>query len=184
MIDLDLAHNYLGAEIEYKPDGIFVHQKGYIQKLLDKFGLENCNPTKLPMDPHGLLQKHIGTIPVHPLLYRSLVGSLIYLTNTRPDICFALSHVSKYMDQPERTHYEAAKRILRYLSGILDFGLFLPTDTETELITYANTNWGHDVDTRRSVSGILHKLRASNIFWSSKMQPAFPCQPQKRNIKC
>jgi hypothetical protein len=170
MTNLGLAHSSLGAEIEYKINGLFIHQKGYVQKLLEKFGLQTCNPTKLPMDPHDQLQKHTRMPRVDPLLYRSLVGSLIYLTNTMPDICFAVSNVSKYMDQPEEAHYQAAKHILRYLRGTLDYGLFMPAENNIELHTYADADWGRDLDTRRSVSGIIHKLGDSSIFWSSCMQ--------------
>jgi hypothetical protein len=114
MTNLGLAHNYLGVEIVHQDNGIFIHQKTYIQKLLKKFGLQNCNPTNLPMDPKLQLQHYTGSSRADPLTYRSLVGSLIYLTNTRPDICFAVSCVEKYMDSPEQIYFQAAKKILQY----------------------------------------------------------------------
>jgi hypothetical protein len=171
MTNLGLAHNYLGAEIVHQDNGIFVHQKIYIQKLLKKFGLQNCNPTNLPMDPKLQLQRYTGSSRADPLTYRSLVGSLIYLTNTRPDICFAVSCVAKYMDSPEQIHFQAAKKILRYLSGTQDFGLFLPAHNDPVYHTYTDVDWGRNVDTRRSTSGILHKIGDSSTFWTSKMQP-------------
>jgi hypothetical protein len=171
MSDLGTAQNYLGVEIEYHPSGIFLHQRSYIRKLLEKFKLQNCNSAKLPMDPKTQLQKNMGSPSVDPQLYRSLVGSLIYLTNTRSDICYAVSCVSRYMDQPEEIHLAAAKRILRYLSGTSNYGLFLLADSNNTLATFADADWGRDIDTRRSTSGILHKLGDSSIYWVSKMQP-------------
>jgi hypothetical protein len=94
MTNLGLAHNYLGTEIVTGLNDLFIHQRGYIKKNLKKFDLEGCNPTKLPMDPNLKLQKNTGTPKVDPLEYMSIVGSLIYLTNIRPDICFAVSCVS------------------------------------------------------------------------------------------
>jgi hypothetical protein len=75
------------------------------------------------------------------------------------------------MEDLEHVHYQAAKKILRYLSGTLDYGLFMPSENENYYHTYADANWGQDVDTRRSTSGILHKLGAYSIFWSSQRQP-------------
>jgi len=171
MTDLGDANSYLGVDIHRQPTGIFINQKGYITKLLEKFNLQNCNPTNIPIDPKIHLQKEMGTGQADPELYRSLVGSLIYLTHTRPDLSYAVSCVSRYMQAPENAHYQAAKKILRYLRGTMDYGLFFPSNNEGTFHTYANADWGRDLDTRRSTSGILHKLGNSSIYWSSKLQP-------------
>ena len=113
----------------------------------------------------------MGSPSVDSQMYRSLVGSLIYLTNTRSDICYAVSCISRYMDRHEETHLAAAKQILRYLSGTSDYGLFLFADNNSTLNTFVDADWGRDVDTNRSTSGILHKLGDLSIYWVSKMQP-------------
>ena len=171
MSDLGTAQNYLGVEIEHHPLGLFLHQREYIKKLLEKFDLQNCNSARLPMDPKAQLQKNMGSPSVNSQLYRSLVGSLIYLTNTRSDICYALSCVSRYIDKPKEIHLTAAKRILWYLSGTSDYGLFLLANNNSTLNTFADVDWGRDIDTNQSTSGILHKLGDSSIYWVSKMQP-------------
>jgi histone deacetylase 1/2 len=171
MTDLGHAKQYLGAEILRFPHGILITQSAYIRKLLQRFGMENCNMSQLPMDPNVQLQKHMGTDTVNPELYRSLVGSLIYLTNTRIDISYAVGCVARYMDFPEVAHLNAAKRILRYLNGTINHGLFMSSDNNEEYHAYADADWGRDLDTRRSTSGILHKLGNSCFFWSSKLQP-------------
>jgi hypothetical protein len=171
MTDLGDANIYLGAEIHRGLYGILLTQSHYIKKLLDKFGLTACNPSQLPMDPNLTLQKDMGSEYADPELYRSLVGSLIYLTNTRPDICYAVSNVARYMAAPQIPHYQAAKRILRYLRGTADFGLLFPSNNSELLHTYTDADWGRDIDTRRSTSGILHKLGSAPIFWTSRLQP-------------
>jgi len=115
MTDLGLAANYLGIEIVQHELGIFLHQQSYIQKMLERFSMQNCNSAKLPIDPKLLLCKDTGTPPVDSQTYRSIVGSLLYATNTHPDICFAISFVSRYMDTPQQNHLQAAKYILCYL---------------------------------------------------------------------
>jgi len=75
------------------------------------------------------------------------------------------------MQEPEEEHFKAAKRILQYLKGTVDYGLLLSSDQDNTLHSYADVNWGRDIDTRRSISGILHQIGNSTVGWSSKMQP-------------
>jgi hypothetical protein len=109
MSDLGEARQYLGAEFEYYPSGIYLHQRTYIRKLLQKFQMESYKPSKLPMDPGYHLSKHMGIQLVDPEFYRSLVDSLIYVTNIRPDVYFAISSISRFMDALEDSHLQAAK---------------------------------------------------------------------------
>ena len=153
------------------PHGIFISQKAYIRKLLKKFNRLECNSSLLLADPKIQLSKHMGMTPTNPKTYRSIVGSLIYLTNTRPDISFAVGSVSRYMENPEIAHLQAAKKILQYLKGTEDHRLFFSTESTNDLHTNIDVDWGRDLDSRRSVSGIVHKLGGSCISWSSKLQP-------------
>ena len=163
MTNLGQATNYLGTEVQHHKTGIFLHQGTYIQRMLTKFGLQDCNSTQLPVDPKNLLSKDTGTSPVNPRNYQSMVGSLLYATNTRPDICFAVSSLSHYMDNPQQSHLQAAKHVLRYLRGTIDHGLFFPKHNSNILHTFVDADWGRDIDTRRSTSEILHKLGQSSI---------------------
>lgn len=113
MTDLGATNNYLGVEIHRNTDDIFISQKGYIEKLLKKFNMQACNPTNLSIDPKTYLQKRMGTGRADPALYCSLVGSLLYLAHTRPDITYVVSCVSRYMQDPEEAHYRATRKILR-----------------------------------------------------------------------
>lgn len=117
------------------------------------------------------LQRETKIEHVDPEEYRSLVGSLLYLSHTHLDICYAVGCISRYMQAPQQIHFQAPKRILRYLRGTAEYGLHLTPDHNSTLHSYADADWGRDLDTRRSISGILHQLGNATIGWSSKMQP-------------
>ena len=140
MMDLGTAKNYLRAEIEYHQTRLWIHQKTYINRLLDRFKMTNCNISSLPMDPVVILTRETGTPATDPHEYRVLVGSLIYLTNTRPKVCFAVSNVSRYMDKPQVAHLHAAKLILKYLKGTINFGLHFPLQEQGKLYSYADVD--------------------------------------------
>jgi len=124
MTDIATTTNYLGTEIENHNSGLFIHQCSYILQLFKHFGMKDCNSAKLPMDTKQQLCKDIGISPTDQHTYRSLVGSLLYATNTRPNISYVVSCVSHYMDQPQQAHYQAAKHILRYLKGTMNYAIF------------------------------------------------------------
>ena len=96
-------------------------------------------------------------------MYRSLIGSLLYLTASRPDILSVVSLLSRFMHSPRDTHLTAAKRVLRYIKGTSKFGIFFPTSAEVtmNLIGYSDSDWGGGVDDSRSTSGYLFCLGTS-----------------------
>ena len=133
--------------------------------------MRGCNSTRLPIDPKMQLSSFMGTPKTDLGQYRSLVGSLIYLSHTRPDISYTVSSLARYMQNPENAHLQAAKKVLRYLKGTEDNGILLDSNSDTTLYSYADADWGRDIDTRRSISGTLHRIGNSSIAWTSKMQP-------------
>ena len=183
MTDLGEASSYLGIEIHRKPKEIFINQMGYINKLLKKFNMIECNPTCLPIDPKTYLQKNTCTRRVDPVTYRSLVGSLLYLAHTRPDITYAVSCISCYMQEPKETHLQAAKKILQYLKGTANHGLLISKTNSRTLYSYSNSDWRIDLDTRRSTSGILHRIGTTSIAWSSKLQPTISLSSTEAEYK-
>ncbi|KAG0574455.1 hypothetical protein KC19_VG263300, partial [Ceratodon purpureus] len=114
------------------------------------------------MEPGVALQNSSKTPKVNPELYRSMVGSLIYVTNTRPDISCtiscAISCLSRHMSSLEETYVQAAKQILSNLKGTINFALHLSSRGEEKFHTFADADWGRDLDTRRSTLGIVYKL--------------------------
>ena len=122
MSDLGMMYYFLGIEVVQSSTGIFISQKKYVQEILDKFQMKNCNPVNTPSEFGMKLNKDNGGKKVDDTLYKQIVGSLMYLTATRPDIMHTVSVISRYMECPTEIHLLAAKRICRYLQGTKEFG--------------------------------------------------------------
>ena len=139
---------------------MFISQEKYANDILKKFGMEESNSVDTPMVPGLKLSKNDEGVIVDENLYRSLVGSLRYLTCTRPDIAFAVGVISRFMEKPKFTHWKAAKRILRYVKGTTDLGLLYPRDTNNcvKLAGYSDSDWCGDSDDRRSTTGFVFYL--------------------------
>eukprot|EP00253_Pinus_taeda_P008455 PITA_08455 len=123
MTDLGYVHYYLGTEVTQHPKSIFLCQKKYIGDLLNRFGMTECNPLSNPMEQNLNLTSIEGKEFEDATKYRQLIGSLIYLTTTRPDILFVVGILSRFMQNPCEGHWSAAKRVLRYLKGTQDLGI-------------------------------------------------------------
>jgi len=171
MIDLRLMSYYLGIEVKQMEEGIFISQENYAKEVLKKFNMSGCNPVNTPVECNIKLFRNDGGEMVNPTLFRSLVGSLRYLTCTRPDICYGVGLVSRYLEAPTVTHLKTAKRILRYIKGTLDFGLLYLPSNDFRLKGYCDSDWAGDVDDRRSTSGFVFYMGDAAFTWSSKKQP-------------
>ena len=114
---------FLGLQIKQTKDGIFINQAKYAQDCLKKFGLVDVKPIHTPMATNGHLDLDEGGNPVDLKLYRSMIGSLLYLTASRPDIMFSVCMCARFQANPKECHLMAVKRILRYLSGTLHLDL-------------------------------------------------------------
>jgi hypothetical protein len=174
MTDLGLAKRFLGISIERDRANrtIKVHQQAYIEGLLERYGLENCNPVSTPMQPGTTLSKNDGK----PLAgkevtwYKQLVGSLMYaMTATRPDLAYTMSRLSKFFDSPTETHAAAAKKVLRYLRGTADKGVRYNGNEET-FAGYSDSDFAGDVDDRRSTGGFVFILFGGAVSWKAKKQ--------------
>eukprot|EP00253_Pinus_taeda_P005792 PITA_05792 len=131
MTDLGLLHYYLGVEVFQCPHHIFISQSKYVAEVLQRFGMQYCKPVLTPMEQNLKLSKFEGGEKVDSTTYRQLIGSLIYLTNTRPDLSYAVSILSRFMQEPRDSHWNATKRVLRYIQGTKDFGLLY---TKTKIL--------------------------------------------------
>ncbi|GKC16612.1 ribonuclease H-like domain-containing protein [Tanacetum coccineum] len=140
------------SEITRDSSGLFLYQKKYALKILDRAHMANCNPSRTPIDTESKLGSD-GDPVSNPTLYRSLAGSLQYLTFTRPDISYAVQQVCLYMHDPREPHFSALKRILRYVRGTLDYGLQLFSSSTTKLVAYSDADWAGCPTTRRSTFG-------------------------------
>ncbi|KAH9782617.1 hypothetical protein KPL71_008982 [Citrus sinensis] len=157
MTNIGLMTYYLGIEVKQKEECIFISQESYAKEILKKFKMNNCKPISTPVECGVKLSKHDEGENIYPTFFKSLVGSLRYLTCTRPDILYAIGLVSRYMENPKTTHFKAATRILRYIKGTTNFGLLYSFSNDYKLVGYSDNDWGRDVDDRKSTTGfVLH----------------------------
>ena len=170
MKDLGQLTYFLGLEVHYRSHGLFVNQHKYIQDLITLAGLEDTSSVDTPMEVNVKYRKDEGDLLEEPTLYRRLVGSLIYLTTTRPDISYVVHQVNQFMSSPRHLHLAAVRRIIRYLRGSPSRGLFFPTDTSLQLVAYSDADWAGCLDTRRSTIGWCMFLGDALISWRSKKQ--------------
>ncbi|XP_050916450.1 secreted RxLR effector protein 161-like [Lathyrus oleraceus] len=133
--------------------------------------MESCNPASTPMEPGTKLSKFDGGERVEAGKYRSLVGSLRYLTCTRPDILLSVGIVSRFMEEPVYTHWKALKRIQRYIQGTVSLGMFYSNSKKYKLVGYSDSDWCGDIDDRKSTSGYVFFMGNTAFTWLSKKQP-------------
>ncbi|GJY05638.1 ribonuclease H-like domain-containing protein [Tanacetum coccineum] len=170
MIDLGSFNYFLGISVTRDSLGMFLSQKKYAVEILDSAHMVNCNYSRTPVDTES---KHGGDgDPVSdPTLYRSLAGSLQYLTFTRLDISYVVHKVCLYMHDPREPHLSALKRILRYVCDTLDYGLQLFSSSTTNLVAYSDANCAGCPTTRHLTSGYSMFLGNNLLSCSSKHQP-------------
>lgn len=170
MTDLGLMKYFLGIQVQQKTGEISISQEKYTEDLLKKFNMSMCNPVTTPMALNEKLQKNDGAKKANETLYRSLVGSLMYLTNTRPDIVHSVNMISRFMNDPSQNHFSAAKRILRYLQWTKNIGIKYTKEDDNSLIGYTDSDRAGSIDDRKSTSGYVFCLGTKPISWSSKKQ--------------
>ncbi|XP_022891649.1 uncharacterized protein LOC111406458 [Olea europaea var. sylvestris] len=171
MTDLGLMSYYLGIEVKQTEEGIFIVQENCAKEVLQKFNMSNCNPVNTPVECNIKLSRYDDGAKVDPTLFRSLVGSLRYLTCTRSDILFGVGLVSRYMEAPGTTHLKAAKRILLFIKSTLDFGLHYYASNVFRFRGFIDSDWRDDTDDRKSTSGFVFYMGNTAFTWSSKKQP-------------
>nr|KYP49610.1 Retrovirus-related Pol polyprotein from transposon TNT 1-94 [Cajanus cajan] len=169
--DLGNLKYFLGLEVARNKSGIHLSQRKYVLDILSDCGMMASRPVSTPMDYTSRLSASSGTPLADPSSYRRLLGRLIYLTTTRPDISYVVHHLSQFMSAPSTAHSQAIFRILRYLKQAPGSGLFFPTNSSLHLKAFSDSDWAGCLDTRRSITGFSVYLGDSLISWRSKKQP-------------
>ena len=168
--DLGSLRYFLGIEVARSPSGIMINQRKYALELLDDTGYLATKPSSTPYDSSLKLHCSNSKLFEDESQFRRLVGRLLYLTTTRPDIAFAVQQISQFVSKPKLVHYKAATRILQYLKSCPAKGLFYSSSADLSLSGFADFDWATCPTSRKSVSGYAVFIGSSLISWKSKKQ--------------
>ncbi|GJT29280.1 uncharacterized mitochondrial protein-like protein [Tanacetum coccineum] len=161
---------FLGLQVKQKEDGIFISQDKYVTEILKKFGFTDVKTASTPMETQKLLLKDEDGEEVDVHLYRSMIGSLMYITSSRPDIMFEVCAYARYQVNPKVSHLYAVKRIFRYLKGQPKLGLWYLKDSLFDLVAYTDSDYaGANLD-RKSTTRGCQFLGSRLISWQCKKQ--------------
>nr|GEX47162.1 copia protein [Tanacetum cinerariifolium] len=163
---------FLGLQIKQLDDGIFFNQSKYIKEILNKFRLEDSKPMKTPMSMETKLTRDEEGEFVDNTKYRGMIGSLLYLTASRPDIMFSVCLCAHFQEDPKTSHLEAVKRIFQYIEGTTHLEFWYPKGSSIETIVYTNSNHVRDYVDLKSISGVCTLMEYCLTSWFSKKQTA------------
>ncbi|GJU96341.1 retrovirus-related pol polyprotein from transposon TNT 1-94 [Tanacetum coccineum] len=167
---MDKMSFFLGLQISQSPRGIFINQSNYALEIIKKYGMLSSDPVDTLMVDKSKLDEDLQGKPVDPTHYCGMIGSLMYLTSSKPDLIFAVCMCARYQAKPTKKYLHVVKRIFRYLKGTIDIGLWYSKDSCITLTTYANADHAGCQDTRRNTSGSAQFLGDKLVCWSSKKQ--------------
>ncbi|GJV33567.1 putative ribonuclease H-like domain-containing protein [Tanacetum coccineum] len=161
---------YIGLQVKQKEDRIFISQDKYVTEILKNFGFSDVKTTRTPMETRKPLLKDADGEDVDEHLYRSVIGSLMYLTSSRPDIMFPVCACIRFQVNPKSSHLHAVKRIFRYLKGQPQLGLWYPKDSPFDLVAYTDSDYARASLDRKSTTGGCQFLGCRLISWHCKNQ--------------
>ena len=161
---------FLGLQVKQKKEGIFISQEKYARNIVKKFGLNSKKHASTPISLSTKLNVDSSGVKLSPTLYRSIIGSLLYFTASRPNIAFSVGVCARYQAAPKESHLTAMKRIIRYINGTPDYGLWYSKDSNACLVGYSDADWAGSVDDRKSTSGGCFYLGNNLVSWISKKQ--------------
>ncbi|XP_024006661.1 uncharacterized protein LOC112083345, partial [Eutrema salsugineum] len=177
--DLGELKYFLGIEVCRSKEGLFLSQRKYARDIVHDAGLKDAKPARTPLEDaykaHQQGENEAESLFDDPKLYRRTVGKLIYLTITRPDLCFAVNQVSQHMQAPSTYHWNMVNRILRYLKGTLEQGIWMGCNGSSEIVGYCDADWAGDRTDRRSTTGYCTFIGGNLVTWKSKKQKVVSC---------
>ena len=164
--DLENAKYFLGLEISQTSEGIYVNQRKYILDILSNLDTLTSRPKNHPINKGLKLSiEPQNDSACDPEKYRNLIGRLLYLNLTRPDITYSIQQLSQFVNKPFNSHWKAALQVAKYLKGTPSLGLFYPANNELTVKAYSDSDWGSCLDTRKSLTGYCVYLGQALIAW-------------------
>ncbi|XP_019198264.1 PREDICTED: uncharacterized protein LOC109192121 [Ipomoea nil] len=168
--DLGNINYFLGIEEVTTASGLNLSQRKYVLEILKESGFLEAKPAQTPATTGLQLTHSEGSLLEKPEIYRRLIGKLLYLTNTRPDISHIVQQLSQFVDKPTSTHLTAAHRVLRYLKGSPGKGIFYHSNSQFKLYGFSDSDWANCPESRKSVTGYCIYLGNNLISWRTKKQ--------------
>ena len=161
---------FLSLQIWQNESSIFISQSKYANNLVKKFVLESTNSVRTPMSLNVKLTVNLLGKSVDPTLYRSMIGSLLYLTASIPDISYCVGMCATYEANPKESYIIVVKRIIKYVNSTSNFGVWYDTDTNDVLAGYSDVDWAGNADDRKITFGACFYLGNNLVSWMSKNQ--------------
>ena len=168
--DLGSLNYFLGVEVIHLPHGCFLSQQKYIRDLLQRFKLDGAKEVVTPLSTSSSLTLLDGSAAADPTMFRQLVGALQYLSLTRPDVAFAVNKLSQFMHKPSQLHWQALKRVVRYLKGTIFHGLLVKRNVPLTLTGFSDADWGGNKDDFSSTTAYVIYLGSNIVSWKSSKQ--------------
>ena len=178
--DLGVCRHFLGIKVDRRPNGIFLSQGSYAERIVEKAGMEDAKTAATPLPMSHPLYEDRADLPaverefMERAPYRRLLGSLLFLaTRTRPDITTEVSMLAKFQSDPGIKHWQSLKTLIRYVKGTTDTGIFLPAGDEGVVLTaWSDADWARDQTRSRSRTGYVITVNGGPVVWASKLQNA------------
>ncbi|KAL2347419.1 hypothetical protein Fmac_001419 [Flemingia macrophylla] len=161
---------FLGLQVKQLKEGTFLHQTNYTKELLKKYDMAGCKVSNIPMSTNCYLDNDVSGQEVDQTKFRGIIGSLLYLTASRPDIMFSVYSCARYQAAPKESHMTVVKKILKYLKGTINCGLWYPKGTTSNLIGFSDADFAGCKLDRKSTSGTCHIFGECLVSWHSKKQ--------------
>ena len=163
---------FLGLQVKQTDFGIYINQANYARNLVKRFGLEKAAHARTPMAANAKLTNDPSYESIDVTLYRSMIGCLLYLTASRPDIAFSVGVCSRFQSNPKVSVslQNAIKRIIKYVIGTCDYRLFYSKESNLSLVGFSNLDWVSNADDRKSTTGGCFYVGANLVAWMSKKQ--------------
>ncbi|XP_021760676.1 uncharacterized protein LOC110725518 [Chenopodium quinoa] len=183
--DLGNLRYFLGIEVARGNAGTMINQRKYAMDIVKDVGMENGTTTTFPFPKGVKLTKDEGEMLEDPESYRRLIGRLLYLNLSRPDLTFSIQQLSQYVGCPRKPHMQAALHVVRYLKGTLNLGLFYPKQNDHIVIGYSDADWGTCAYSGRSLTSFCVFLGSSLISWKTKKQKVVSkssCEAELRSM--
>jgi hypothetical protein len=151
--------------------------------MLSKYGMVGCKPISVPLDQNGKLSADAGEVLKDATMYRKIVGNLIYMTITRPDLNYTFGLETQFMQVLRKPHLDGVRHTLRYVRATVDYGLFYEARIELQVHGYTNADWASSISDRRSTIGFMFSFGSVVVTWSSKKQPIIALSSIKAEYK-